>query len=52
MHDMKLAAIVFALKILHHYLYSEQFKVFSGHKSLKYIFTQGDLKGNVSRWSM
>ena len=42
-HDMELAAIVFALKIWHHYLYGAQFKVFSNHKSLKYIFTQRDL---------
>ena len=42
-HDVELAAIVFALKIWHHYLYGEQFKVFSDHKSLKYIFTQRDL---------
>ena len=39
MHDMELAAIIFALKIWPHYLYSEQFEVFSDHKSLKYIFT-------------
>ena len=38
-HDMELAAIVFALKIWCHYLYGEQFEVFSYHKSLKYIFT-------------
>ena len=38
-HDMELAAIVFALKIWRHYLYSEQFEVFSDHKSLKYILT-------------
>ena len=38
-HDMELAAIVFALKILIYYLYGEQFQVFSYHKSLKYIFT-------------
>ena len=38
-HDLKLAAIVFALKILRHYLYGEQFEVFLEHKSLKYIFT-------------
>ena len=38
-HDMELAAIVFALKIWRHYLYGEQFKVYSDHKSLKYIFT-------------
>ena len=39
-HDMELAAVVFVLKIWHHYLYGEQFEVFSDHKSLKYIFTQ------------
>ena len=38
-HDMDLAAIVFALKAWHHYLYGEQYEVFSYHKSLKYIFT-------------
>ena len=38
-HDMELAALVFALKIWRHYLYGEQFEVFSDHKSLKYIFT-------------
>ena len=38
--DMEFAAIVFALKIWHHYLYGEQFEVFSDYKSLKYIFTQ------------
>ena len=38
-HDLGLAAIVFALKIWCHYLYGEQFEVFSDHKSLKYIFT-------------
>ena len=40
MHDMELAAIVFSLKIWHHYLSDKQFEVFSDHKSLKYIFTQ------------
>ena len=38
-HDMELEAIVFALKIWCHYLYGEQFEVFSDYKSLKYIFT-------------
>ena len=28
-HDMELATIVFALNIWHHYLYGEQFDVFS-----------------------
>ena len=40
---MELAAIVFSLKIWRHYLYGEQFEMFSDHKSLKYIFMQRDL---------
>ena len=49
-HDLELAAIIFALKILHHYLYGEQFEVFSDHKSLKYIFTQRDLNMRQRKW--
>ena len=49
-HDMELAAIVFALKIWRHYLYGEQFEVFSYHKSLKYIFTQQNLNMRQRRW--
>ena len=49
-HDLELVAIVFALKILHHYLYGEQFEVFSDHKSLKYIFTRRDLNMRQRRW--
>ncbi|WJZ92632.1 hypothetical protein VitviT2T_011617 [Vitis vinifera] len=37
-HDLELVAIVFALKLWRHYLYGENFEVFSDHKSLKYIF--------------
>ena len=50
-HDMELAAIVFALKAWRHYLYDEQFEVFSDHKSLKYIFTQRD-PNKRQRWWM
>ena len=50
MHDMESAAVVFALKIWCHYLYGEQFEVFSDHKSLKYIFTQQDLNMRQRRW--
>ena len=49
-HDMELEAIVFALKILRHYLYGEQFEVYSNHKSLKYIFIQRDLNMRQCRW--
>ena len=42
-HDLELAAIVFALKILRHYLYGAQFRVFNDHKILKYLFDQKEL---------
>ena len=47
---MELAAIVFTSKIWCHYLYGEQFEVFSDHKSLKYIFTQWDLNMRQRKW--
>ena len=47
---MELAAIAFALQIWHHYLYGEQFEVFSNHKSVKYIFTQQDLNMRQREW--
>ena len=49
-HDMELAAVVYALKIWCHYLYGEEFEVYSDHKSLKYIFTQRDLNMRQRRW--
>ena len=49
-HNMELAAVVFALKILCHYLYGEQFEMYSDYKSLKYIFTQHDLNMWQRRW--
>ena len=49
-HDLELAAIVFTFNIWCHYLYGEKFKVFSDHKSLKYIFTQRDLNIRQRRW--
>ena len=47
---MELEAIVFSLKIWHHYLYDEEFEVYSDHKSLKYIITQRDLNMRQRRW--
>ncbi|KAA3484625.1 Integrase, catalytic core [Gossypium australe] len=49
-HELELAAIVFALKIWRHYLYSEKCHVFSDHKSLKYLMTQKDLNLRQRRW--
>ncbi|KAA3467302.1 reverse transcriptase [Gossypium australe] len=49
-HDLKLAAIVFTLKIWRHYLFGEKCHVFSDHKSLKYLMTQKDLNLRQRRW--
>ena len=49
-HDLELESIVLTLKIWRHYLYGEQFEVFSDHKSLRYIFTQRDLNMRQCRW--
>ena len=49
-HDLELAAIIFALKIWRHYLYGEECKIFTDHKTLQYIFTQKDLNLRQRRW--
>ena len=49
-HDMELASIVFALKVWSYNLYGKQFKVFSDHKSPKYIFTQRNLNMRQRKW--
>ena len=41
--DLELAAVVFTLKIWRHYLYGEKCRIFTNHKSLKYLLTQKDL---------
>ena len=42
--------MVFALKIWRHYLYGVPCKVYTDHKSLKYIFTQKELNMRQRRW--
>ena len=49
-HDLELAAVVFALKIWRHYLYGEKCRIFTNHKSLKYLLTQKDLNLRQRRW--
>ena len=49
-HDLELAAIVFALKIWRHYLYGEKFEIYTDHKSLKYLFSQKELNMRQRRW--
>ena len=42
-HDLELAAVVFALKIWRHYLYGKKCRIYTDHKSLKYLLTQKEL---------
>jgi hypothetical protein len=49
-HDLKLAAVVYALKIWRHYLMGKRCELYMDHKSLKYIFTQSDLNLRQKRW--
>ena len=49
-HDLKLAAVIFALKMWRHYLLGKYVKIFTDHKSLKYIFTQKKLNTCQKRW--
>lgn len=49
-HDLKLATIVFSLKIWRHYLYGVNFKIYTDHQSLKYLYTQSDLNTRQQRW--
>ena len=49
-HDLELVAIVFALKIWRNYLYGEKCRIFTDHKSLKYLLTQKDLNLRKRRW--
>ena len=37
--DLELEAVVFALKIWQHYLYGEKCRIFTDHKSFKYLLT-------------
>jgi hypothetical protein len=49
-HSLELAAVVFALKIWRHYLYGKRYKIYTDHKSLKYLFTQKELNMRQRRW--
>ena len=49
-HDLELAAVVFALKIWRYYLYGEKCRIFTDHKSLKYLLTQKYLNLRQRRW--
>jgi hypothetical protein len=47
---LKLAVVVHALKIWRHYMIRNKCKIFTDHKSLKYIFIQKELNLRQRRW--
>ncbi|XP_060202567.1 uncharacterized protein LOC132630990 [Lycium barbarum] len=49
-NDLELAEVVFALKILRHYLYGVHCKVYTDHRRLQHVFTQRDLNSRQWRW--
>ena len=49
-HDLELDVVVFALKIWKHYLYEEKCRIYTDHKSLKYLLTHKELNLRQRRW--
>ncbi|GJU54810.1 putative reverse transcriptase domain-containing protein [Tanacetum coccineum] len=49
-HNLKLGAVVFALKIWRHYLYGTKCTMFTDHKSLQHILDQKELNMRQRRW--
>jgi hypothetical protein len=49
-HDLELAAVVFAFRVWRHYLYGTQVQIFTDHKSLKYLMSQKELNMQQRRW--
>jgi hypothetical protein len=49
-HDLELAAVIYAVKLWRHYLLGNRCKIHTDHQSLKYLYTQPDLKLRQQRW--
>jgi hypothetical protein len=49
-HDLELAAIVHALRMLMHYLMGKKFELRIDHIGLKYLFEQPTLNSMQTRW--
>ncbi|GKF59494.1 putative reverse transcriptase domain-containing protein, partial [Tanacetum coccineum] len=49
-YDLELGVVVFALKILRHYLYGTKCVVFTDHKSLQHILDQKELNMRQRWW--
>ena len=47
---LKSKPIIFTLKSWKHYLYGVHCKIYTDHKSLKYIFTQKEINMRQRRW--
>ena len=47
---MELAAVFLVLKLWRHYLFGDKCKIYTDHKSLKYIFTQKELIMRQRQW--
>ncbi|GJY15672.1 putative reverse transcriptase domain-containing protein [Tanacetum coccineum] len=49
-YDLKLGAVVFALKLWRHYLYETKYTVYTDHKSLQHILDKKELNMRQRRW--
>ena len=49
-HDLELAAVVFALRVWRYYLYGTQVQIFKDHKILKYLMSHKELNMRQRRW--
>jgi hypothetical protein len=49
-HDLELLTVIHTLKVWRHYLLGNLVYIYTGHKSLKYLFTQPDLNMRQRRW--
>ena len=49
-HDLEFVAKVFDLKIWQHYLYGEKYRIYTDHKSFKYLLTQKELNLRQRKW--
>ena len=49
-HELKLAIVVFALKLWIHYLHSVHVDVITDHKRLLYVFTHREMNLRQRRW--
>lgn len=49
-HDLELAAVVFAFRVWRHYLYGSREQIFTDHKSLKHLMSQRELNMRQQRW--